>query len=512
MGAAQKNHEPRVLVWFKRDLRVSDNPALVRACALGMPVPVFIVEPGYWRQYDTSGRQYAFLAETLAALRAELQALGGDLVVRVGSAVEELERLRRETGARRMVSHEETGNAWTFARDRAVACWARGQGIQWEELPQSAVIRGPHNRDRWAAQRNQLMAASVLPAPAALHAIAWHSDPMPDAGMLGLQDHCPDRQPGGPGRARQTLDSFLTERGLPYRKAMSSPVGGERACSRLSPFLALGALSVREIVQATAERQRAVKGQREGWGGSLNSFQSRLAWRDHFMQKLEDEPALEHRCLHRMYDALRPSVPDTSRLEAWQNGETGVPFVDACMRYLSATGWLNFRMRSMVMSFASYHLWLPWQASGAHLARMFTDYEPGIHWSQAQMQSGTTGINTLRIYNPVKQGKDQDPTGAFTRRWCPELAALPDTLLQEPWRAETLPAHYPPPIVDVTAAARAARDAVWAVRREAGFVQEARRVVKKHASRKDPQRHFVNDREPRQKRARNDDRQLSLDL
>ena len=106
------------------------------------------------------------------------------------------------------------------------------------------------------------------------------------------------------------------------------------------------------------------------------------------------------------------------RLAAWEAGETGLPFVDACMRYLRATGWLNFRMRSMLVAVASYHLWLDWRATGPHLARQFTDYEPGIHWPQVQMQSGTTGMNTVRIYNPVKQGRDQDPAGVFTRGAC----------------------------------------------------------------------------------------------
>ena len=103
------------------------------------------------------------------------------------------------------------------------------------------------------------------------------------------------------------------------------------------------------------------------------------------------------------------------------------------MRYLDHGGWLNFRMRAMLVAVASYHLWLDWRDTGPHLARMFTDYEPGIHWPQMQMQSGTTGMNTVRIYNPVKQGTDQDPGGVFTRRWVPELAEIPDAFLQAPW-------------------------------------------------------------------------------
>jgi deoxyribodipyrimidine photo-lyase len=304
------------------------------------------------------------------------------------------------------------------------------------------------------------------------------------------------------------LASFLTERGRDYRRAMSTPVEGEAACSRLSPHLAMGTFSVREAAQAAGDRQREVRGTREGWGGSLRSFQARLAWRDHFMQKLEDEPEIEVRCLHPDYEGLRPREPDAVRLAAWEAGVTGLPFVDACMRYLRATGWLNFRMRSMLVAVASYHLWLDWRATGPHLARQFTDYEPGIHWPQVQMQSGTTGMNTVRIYNPVKQGRDQDPAGVFTRRWVPELKEVPDRFLQEPWLWEGVGRlRYPPPFVDVAEAARAARDAVWGVRRGAAFRAETGRIVQKHASRKDAR--FVNDRETRPK---GDARQMSFDL
>jgi deoxyribodipyrimidine photo-lyase len=236
----------------------------------------------------------------------------------------------------------------------------------------------------------------------------------------------------------------------------------------------------------------------------MRSFQARLAWRDHFMQKLEDEPAIEHRCLHPAYEGLRPSEPDAVRLAAWTRGETGLPFVDACMRSLIATGWLNFRMRSMLMAVASYHLWLDWRATGAVLARYFTDYEPGIHWSQVQMQSGTTGMNTIRIYNPVKQGQDQDPTGAFTRAWVPELDDVPDAHLQRPWAWDgaggLLGKGYPAPIVDPVAAAKAAKEAVYACRAAHRGDAETARIVQKHASRKRPRR------KPR------NDAQLSLDL
>lgn len=506
-----------VLVWFKRDLRVTDHPALTRAAALGRVLPVYLVEPDYWRLPDTSARQWDFTAECLDGLRGGLADLGAPLVVRVGDAVEVLARLCRAHRITRIVSHEETGNLWTFARDRRVADWARAAGVVWEELPQSGVVRRLKGRDGWAARRDRFMAEPPLPPPPALTAVPGvEPGPIPTAQGLRLApDACAHRQPGGRDQALLLLDGFLTGRGAGYRAGMASPLTGERACSRLSPHLALGTLSPREAAAAAAVRAAERPG--GPWGGVVRSFQARLAWRDHFMQKLEDEPQIEIHCLHRAHEGLRPRNPDPARLAAWAAGETGLPFVDACMRYLRATGWLNFRARAMLMSFASYHLWLDWRATGPVLARLFTDYEPGIHWPQVQMQSGTTGINTIRIYNPVKQGQDNDPEGAFTRRWLPELAAVPDAFLHEPWKWPGAPGvlgrRYPEPVVDVAGAARLARDTVWGLRRDATFGTEARAVALRHASRKDAAGLFVNDRAPRRPRPRPAvPGQLSLDL
>ncbi|MEO0389666.1 MAG: FAD-binding domain-containing protein [Pseudomonadota bacterium] len=490
-----------VILWFKRDLRVSDHPALAHAAALGPVVPLFIHEPGFWAQRDVSGRQWDFVQESLADLRSALADLGLTLVERTGAAQDVLEAVRAEVKAAHLVSHEETGSGWTYTRDKEVAAWARDAGVIWEELAQSGVVRRLQGRDGWAQQRNAFLRQPQVTPQGLRAGVALVSDPVP---RLVAADHCPARQPGGRRAGLALLGSFLTQRGRTYRAAMSTPLEGEWACSRLSPHLAWGTLSGREASQATAARQREVKGTREGWGGSLKSFQARLAWRDHFMQKLEDEPQVEHRCLHSAYDGMRGD--DTARRMAWERGETGLPFVDACMRMLAATGWMNFRMRSMLMAVASYHLWLDWRLTGAHLARQFTDFEAGIHWPQTQMQSGTTGMNTVRIYNPVKQGLDQDPEGIFTRRWCPELEHVPLQHLQTPWAwdgaAQVLDRAYPAPIVDVKEAARQARERIWAVRRGGEFRAEAARIVDKHASRKDPQRHFVQDRDRGQARAR----------
>jgi deoxyribodipyrimidine photo-lyase len=491
------------IVWFKRDLRVTDHAALVGAARAAARdgatlVPLYVVEPSLWLQPDASARQYAFLSECLATLNADLTQLGQPLIVRVGEIVATLEALAQHGAIAGLWSHEETGNGWTYARDKQVGSWCRARAIPWTEVPQNGVIRRIATRNGWARQWDDLMAQPMLPAPERLPDgpgfTGFMCERLPAAHTLGLAaDPCPGRQPGGRIAAQRTLSSFLKARGRTYRFEMSSPVSAFDACSRLSPHLAFGTLSMREVAQATRARYAEIAdGGRDldasAWQKSLVSFTGRLHWHCHFIQKLESQPQIEFTNLHRAYDGLRPETGDPARLAAYCAGRTGFPFVDACLRALTATGWLNFRMRAMLVSFASYQLWLPWRESGLHLARQFTDYEPGIHWPQVQMQSGTTGINTVRMYNPVKQGFDQDPTGVFVRHWVPELAELPDHAIHEPWKfpelAGALSATYPQRIVDHEAAAKTARAAVWGVRGTSAFTKAADAIQEQHGSRK----------------------------
>jgi deoxyribodipyrimidine photo-lyase len=475
------------IIWFKRDLRVHDHPPLLTACASGRPVlPLFIVEPELWQQPDASGRQFGFLAESLADLDRSLTARGGRLVVRVGEAVDVLRDLHARHGITALHAHQETGTLWSFGRDKAVRRWARAAGVPVDETQQHGVWRALHNRDGWAARWEAMMRRPRLPAPDAIPMADVTGEPLPDAAALGLAPDPCQRQPGGRREGLALLKSFLNERGRPYRAAMSAPDSGADHCSRLSPHLALGTISMREAYQAAlSARQRWKDAGDTMFVRAIDSFISRLHWHCHFIQKLEDAPWLEARCLHPAYEALPEH--DHARLEAWAEGRTGWPFVDACMRSLIATGWLNFRMRAMVMAVASYHLRLDWRQSGAVLARLFTDYEPGIHWAQVQMQSGTTGTNIPRIYNPIKQGHDQDPDGIFIRRWVPELAHLPTPFVHEPWLApENLVVRpdYPTPLIDHVQAARDAKAAIAAIRRDPAHAAPARAIVARHGSRK----------------------------
>lgn len=488
--------EPVTLVWFKRDLRAEDHAPLCAAAGRGRVIPVYVAEPGLWAQPTMAGRHWAFVADSLHALRDALAARGAPLVVRVGEAVPVLSALARAHGADALHAHAETGDGWTFARDRAVADWARTAGVAFREWPSAGVVRGLASRDGWAGQWERRMRAPVLAAPGLRPAAPPpEPGPIPGAAALGLPPDPCAVQAGGRAAALSTLGSFLAVRGQDYRRAMASPVTAFDACSRLSPHLAWGTISTREAAQAGWARAAAIRadGAAPGWAGSVDSFLARLHWRCHFMQKLESEPAIEHRCMHRAYEGLREPGHSPERLAAWAQGETGLPFVDACMRALAATGWMTFRMRAMLTAVGAYHLWLDWRAMAPPLARLFTDYEPGIHYSQLQMQSGVTGINTTRVYNPVKQSLEQDPQGVFIRRWLPVLGRVPAAFLHEPWKMPPGLQHasgcvigrdYPAPVVDHVAAARVAKARVHALRHGPAFAAEKQAVMVRHASRR----------------------------
>jgi deoxyribodipyrimidine photo-lyase len=497
---------PTTVVWFKRDLRVHDHAPLVHAARRGPLLCVYVLEPSLWAQPDSAWQHGQFLRESLRDLAHHLRHCGAELHLAVGEAPDILSQLHAHLGFDALVSHEETGNAHTFARDRAVGRWCRERGVDWREWPQHGVVRRLPSRDQWQQQWQARMASPCLPAPAAgsLSRVPW---PLPQAAWptaeaLGLAPHDPPaRQHGGRTLGRQVLEAFLAERSRGYRGGMSSPLTAPTACSRLSPYLAWGCLSMREVVRAT-QRQllhvRADPGPGAAWQAKgLTAFLSRLHWHCHFIQKLESEPALEWRNVHRGYDGLREGEWREDHFAALTAGRTGWPLVDACVAMLRETGWINFRMRAMLVSVATYPLWLHWRPVGLWLAQQFLDYEPGIHWSQLQMQAGTTGINTTRVYNPLKQAQDHDPQGHFVRRWLPALRQVPDAWLFEPWRMPLdlqrrcglrVGEDIPVPLVDLATATRHAKARVHALRAEPAVRAAKQAIVDKHGSRATRQR------------------------
>lgn len=469
------------VVWFKRDLRIRDHAPLSKAAERGPVIGIYIFEPDLIASPDFDRSHFEFIRESLTELQINLRKIGSELLVLHGEVTFCLSKLWDRLPFTSLWSHEETGNDITFKRDLRVKAWCKKKSIAWSEHRQFGVIRGLKSRAKWADCWHEHMTSLLLPIPNIISPLSaeqktliyqWINIPDNDQiGSSGLTK--PFALRAGEALAQKTLDSFLNSRGLTYSYGMSSPVTGFRSCSRLSPYLAWGNISIRDVYQSVRSRIAELREQQafgmpvdRRWFLSLSAFESRLRWHCHFIQKLETEPALEFENAMRAFNGMRETQFNDNYFNAWCLGQTGYPMIDACMRALHSGGWINFRMRAMLVSFASYQLWLHWRKPALFLARHFLDYEPGIHYSQIQMQSGTTGINAIRIYSPIKQVLDQDPDGRFIRHFLPELAMIPNEYLPEPHKMPlslqkelncVIGSHYPEPIVDHTAAFKLAR-------------------------------------------------------
>jgi deoxyribodipyrimidine photo-lyase len=483
------------IVWFKKDLRIQDHAALCHSLETNKTVGLFIFEPEWLQSPEFDIKQLRFVLESLRELRLNLARLGVPLLLREGSAPQVFGELHRKAKISALFSHQETGLLWSFERDIKMKSWCRDNSIPWKEFKQFAVIRGLKDRDTWNEKRKEIIERKTLQAKP--------QEPLTPPWLLGNEPNQAEKiiqsgdfiLKGGSSRAHYLLNSFMKERGQHYLRSLSSPTKAFDGCSRLSPYITWGNISITEIHQALSLRKRQLVSEPYSWGwqNSLQQFESRLWWHCHFIQKLESEPEVEFSNFNKKFDGLREAEFDEAKFQAWCRGETGFPMIDACMRAPHQHGWINFRMRALLISFASYQLWLHWKKPAEFLARQFLDFEPGIHYSQIQMQAGVTGINTIRIYSPKKQFLDQDPDGDFVKKYIPELRGLSVADLAEPHMMPPLlqleagfkpGSSYPHPIVDPEASYQKARDRIFSWKDRPEVKVEAKRVQKKHGSRK----------------------------
>ncbi|APZ42853.1 cryptochrome/photolyase family protein [Acidihalobacter ferrooxydans] len=477
------------IVWFRRDLRLADNPAL--AAALNNHrriVPVYIHAPDEEAPWAPGAASRWWLQHSLTALDARLREHGSGLVIRHGRTLETLRQLIAETGAN-AVHWNRLYEPATIARDTEVKEALRAEGtaahshnaaLLFEPWSLTTQSGGPYRvfTPFWKACLRQGLpeqgeALSEIP-PETLLPSAAHSAALDTLGLLptipwdaGFNDHW---QPGEAG-AWNMLREFLDHAGARYAKDRDRP--GQRSTSRLSPHLHFGEIGPRQIVHAVRARQAADA--RPGAHASLDSLLRELGWREFSHHLLYHFPHTPATALDERFARFAWRRDDADLLAAWQRGRTGIPLVDAGMRELWHTGWMHNRVRMVVASFLTKNLLLPWQDGARWFWDTLVDADlanntQGWQWTTG---CGADAAPYFRVFNPVLQSRKFDPDGVYLRRWLPELACLPDTALHAPWEAPEhvlrsarvrLGSDYPRPIVELRASRQRALDAYARIR------------------------------------------------
>ena len=481
------NKEEIHVVWFKRDLRLQDNEAIENALASNKRVLfLYVFENSLMVDPHYDERHWNFIKQSIVDLNTDLKKYNTKVLCVNAEVVSAFNQIFNSYKVDTVFSHQETGLLITYNRDKEFTRYCRNNSVNWEENNNNGVLRGLLNRQDWFDKWDDYMYDPLIKT-------SFNADRFISIEEITQIEKCfqsanlktPKHeyfQRGGTKTAWRYADTFFDKRHEKYMFNISKPALARESCSRLSPYIAWGNVSIRQIFQEALKHKTTANKKHIG------AFISRLRWQAHFIQKFEMEHTMENASINKGYQKLKKSISKEYQ-KAWEEGATGFPLIDACMRCLRETGYLNFRMRAMLVSFFTHILWQPWQASSQHLSKLFLDFEPGIHFPQLQMNAGETGINMLRIYNPIKNSKEHDDDGTFIKKWVPELAHLPTAFIHEPYLMTPLDEQfnnlelgvdYPNPIVDITIARKKASDTLWNMKKNSEVKRESERILKKH--------------------------------
>ncbi len=445
------------VVWFRRDLRLSDHPALHTAVQRGGVLPVFVLDRDLLFHPETASARVAFLLAALQSLHCDLRRLGGRLLVRKGDPAEVLVELVHASGARGVIAHTDCERIVGRVRDARVARRLAAESIplHWIEQPGATaeLLAYPEYRRFW----HGAMAEPPLPAPQRLEMPPAPADPahplaerpIPSLAELGLMGDGKPLPPAGTAAAHQLLKSFCSGRASRhYYWELSYPAA--LATTGISPHLKFGQITARQVLRAIEPLRHGQDSQQRSW----RQLVSRLRWGAGMGQRFRYLPQLELRPLWSCHDdpaQLNLSAEQEELYAAWREGRTGFPMVDAAARCLAAEGgWrqLNFRSRAIYASFLANLCGIDWRFGALHYMRHLFDGDCPIDHYQWSMQAGATASGRrawTRIYHPGQVAVDRcDPQGIFIRHWLPELAELTNDQLGSPPPM----AAYPQPVLN----------------------------------------------------------------